>query len=129
MASLAKETGEGVQTTDMAADETPRSGVFHKMSNSASSTEALRFWRSKKDASQDFSLQERETPSSDEQSPDIENGTSTEYRAYKRRWFGLAQLTLMNIMVSWGVSQLQAAYLWTITSRDFRPLYSLRQTG
>ncbi|UKZ92795.1 uncharacterized protein TrAFT101_007731 [Trichoderma asperellum] len=102
MASLAKETGEGVQTTDMAADETPRSGVFHKMSNSASSTEALRFWRSKKDASQDFSLQERETPSSDEQSPDIENGTSTEYRAYKRRWFGLAQLTLMNIMVSWG---------------------------
>lgn len=111
MASTAKEIGEGVQPTDMAADETPRSGVFHKMSNSASSTEALRFWRSKKDSSQDFSLQERETPSTDEQHPDIENGTSTEYRTYKRRWFGLAQLTLMNIMVSWGVSQVQVTYL------------------
>lgn len=105
MDSIAKETGEAAQTTDMLADDTPRSGVFHKMSNSASSTEPLRFWRSKKDSSQDFSLQERETPSSDEQSPDIEIGTSTEYRTYKRRWFGLAQLTLMNIMVSWGVSQ------------------------
>jgi hypothetical protein len=105
MDSIAKETGETAQTTEMAADDTPRSGVFHKMSSSASSTEALRFWRSKKDSSQDFSLQERETPSSDEQNPDIEIGTSTEYRTYKRRWFGLAQLTLMNIMVSWGVSQ------------------------
>ncbi|PHH63894.1 hypothetical protein CDD81_5342 [Ophiocordyceps australis] len=29
------------------------------------------------------------------------NGTSTEYRTYKRRWFGLVQLTLMNIVISW----------------------------
>jgi hypothetical protein len=112
MASTAKEIGGGVETTTMVAnetDDTPRSGVFHKLSNSASSTDALRFWRSKKDSSQDFSLQEqeRETPSSDEQNPDIENGTSTEYRTYKRRWFGLIQLTLMNIMVSWGVSQVK----------------------
>ncbi|KZL64386.1 major facilitator superfamily transporter [Colletotrichum incanum] len=28
-------------------------------------------------------------------------GTTTEYRTYKRRWFGLAQLTLLNIVVSW----------------------------
>ncbi|GKT86229.1 LOW QUALITY PROTEIN: major facilitator superfamily transporter [Colletotrichum tofieldiae] len=28
-------------------------------------------------------------------------GTATEYRTYKRRWFGLAQLTLLNIVVSW----------------------------
>lgn len=26
------------------------------------------------------------------------------YRTYKRRWLGLAQLTLMNIIVSWDVS-------------------------
>lgn len=104
MASTAKETGEVIETAMATTDETPRSGVFHKLSNSASSTEALRFWRSKKDSSQEFSLQERDTISSDEPSPDVENGTSTEYRTYKRRWFGLIQLTLMNIMVSWGVS-------------------------
>ena len=27
-----------------------------------------------------------------------------EYKVYKRRWFGLAQLTLLNIIVSWDVS-------------------------
>ena len=26
------------------------------------------------------------------------------YRVYKRRWFGLAQLVLLNIIVSWDVS-------------------------
>lgn len=26
------------------------------------------------------------------------------YKVYKRRWFGLAQLTLLNIIVSWDVS-------------------------
>ncbi|KAL7933053.1 major facilitator superfamily domain-containing protein [Trichoderma chlorosporum] len=107
MASTAKETGEGItatasDTTMAQLAETPRSGVFHKLSNSASSTEALRFWRSKKDSSQEFSLQERDTISSEERNADVENGTSTEYRTYKRRWFGLIQLTLMNIMVSWG---------------------------
>ena len=29
---------------------------------------------------------------------------STEYRVYKRRWFGLFQLVLLNIIVSWDVS-------------------------
>ena len=28
----------------------------------------------------------------------------THYRVYKRRWFGLVQLVLLNIVVSWGVS-------------------------
>lgn len=28
----------------------------------------------------------------------------TEYKVYKRRWFGLVQLTLLNIIVSWDVS-------------------------
>ena len=26
-----------------------------------------------------------------------------EYKVYKRRWFGLGQLILLNIVVSWGV--------------------------
>ncbi len=29
----------------------------------------------------------------------------TEYKVYKRRWFGLVQLTLLNIIVSWDVSK------------------------
>jgi FLVCR family MFS transporter 7 len=28
----------------------------------------------------------------------------THYRVYKRRWFGLCQLVLLNIVVSWDVS-------------------------
>ena len=28
-----------------------------------------------------------------------------EYKVYKRRWFGLVQLTLLNIIVSWDVSR------------------------
>lgn len=30
--------------------------------------------------------------------------TSTTYRVYKRRFWGLAQLVLLNIVVSWDVS-------------------------
>ena len=32
------------------------------------------------------------------------NGRRTEYRVYKIRWFGLTQLILLNIVVSWDVS-------------------------
>ena len=32
------------------------------------------------------------------------NGAHTEYRVYKVRWFGLSQLILLNIVVSWDVS-------------------------
>lgn len=32
------------------------------------------------------------------------NAPVTEYKVYKRRWFGLMQLTLLNIIVSWDVS-------------------------
>jgi hypothetical protein len=40
-----------------------------------------------------------------------------EYKVYKRRWFGLVQLVLLNIVVSWDVSCPQPC------SR--KPLYSL----
>lgn len=43
-----------------------------------------------------------------ESRPDADNanedGTYQFYRVYKRRWFGLVQLTLLNIIVSWDVS-------------------------
>lgn len=32
------------------------------------------------------------------------DGDGTVYKVYKRRWFGLIQLTLLNIVVSWDVS-------------------------
>lgn len=62
-----------------------------------------RFWRKQKLGSRDFTLQERRATGEAEESS-IRQGVSTEYRTYKRRWFGLAQLTLMNIIVSWDVS-------------------------
>lgn len=47
-----------------------------------------------------------ETPE-DNTSPPVRlesNDIQVEYRLYKRRWFGLVQLVLLNIMGSWGVS-------------------------
>ncbi len=38
------------------------------------------------------------------------NGEHTEYRVYKIRWFGLAQLILLNIVVSWDVSSPHLQY-------------------
>lgn len=68
-----------------------------------------RFWRKQKLGSRDFTLQERRATGEGEgdveaEEGSIRQGVSTEYRTYKRRWFGLAQLTLMNIIVSWDVS-------------------------
>lgn len=71
-----------------------------------------RFWRKQKLGSGDYTLEERTTTETAEGDGDgggsdsVNEGVSTEYRTYKRRWFGLAQLTLMNIIVSWDVSHL-----------------------
>lgn len=35
----------------------------------------------------------------------LENVSTVEYKVYKRRWFGLLQLTLLNIIVSWDVRE------------------------
>lgn len=72
-----------------------------------------RFWRSTKLGSQDFSLSSRNGDQPPAASP------ATEYRTYKRRWFGLVQLTLMNIVVSWDVSLLHLIY---VTSIQLQPL-------
>ncbi|KAH7151881.1 major facilitator superfamily domain-containing protein [Dactylonectria estremocensis] len=66
-----------------------------------------RFWRKQKLGSGDYTLEERNTNDTVEAeaeggaSDSVTEGVSTEYRTYKRRWFGLLQLTLMNIIVSW----------------------------
>ncbi|KFA53151.1 hypothetical protein S40293_03116 [Stachybotrys chartarum IBT 40293] len=58
------------------------------------------FWRATKIPSNDMDLQHV----SDATAAHGEAGAGTvvvPYRTYKRRWFGLAQLVLMNIVVSW----------------------------
>ena len=40
------------------------------------------------------------------------NGGHTVYRAYKIRWFGLTQLILLNIVVSWDVSTIHLQCPW-----------------
>ncbi|KAF7558543.1 hypothetical protein G7046_g5607 [Stylonectria norvegica] len=71
-----------------------------------------RWWRGKKLGSRDYGLHERANFESAVEvtsngsgnggaAGSLNEGASVEYRTYKRRWFGLAQLTLMNIIVSW----------------------------
>jgi FLVCR family MFS transporter 7 len=63
-----------------------------------------RFWSGKavKLSSRDYSVPENPEDGVElEGATSISRGEHSEYRVYKRRWFGLAQLTLMNIMVSW----------------------------
>jgi hypothetical protein len=40
------------------------------------------------------------------------SGRTQRFKVYKRRWFGLLQLTLMNIIVSWDVSTTETAVLF-----------------
>ncbi len=48
-----------------------------------------------------------EHPGTDRRLTDSSTATpATGYRTYKRRWFGLVQLVLMNIVVSWCVSSI-----------------------
>ncbi len=56
----------------------------------------------KRHGSQYYTLQTRSVGTEgDEASSHVQ---MAEYRTYKRRWFGLLQLILMNIIVSWDVS-------------------------
>ena len=54
--------------------------------------------------SQDITLRQRVDNEDEGAIGSVANAVTTEYRTYKRRWFGLIQLTLMNIIVSWDVS-------------------------
>lgn len=64
--------------------------------NSTDNRGARRFPRMGLDA-----LLHESRPSSGELDRD---GTAQFYKVYKRRWFGVVQLTLLNIIVSWDVS-------------------------
>lgn len=39
----------------------------------------------------------------EERNREVQHGGHTQYRVYKRRFFGLTQLVLLNIIVSWDV--------------------------
>lgn len=71
---------------------------------------AHKFWRRHGDklrlGSQDITMRERSGNDADADAS-VAEGQTHEYRTYKRRWFGLVQLTLMNLIVSWDVSHYQ----------------------
>lgn len=46
-----------------------------------------------------------------------EDGTVEFFKVYKRRWFGLIQLTLLNIVVSWDVSSIYFIKFASFTRR------------
>ncbi|POR33848.1 Major facilitator superfamily domain-containing protein 7 [Tolypocladium paradoxum] len=66
-----------------------------------------RFWH-RKLGSQDYTMYEPTVGENGAVDAEREGGVAsrpwTGYRTYKRRWFGLVQLTLMNIVVSWDAS-------------------------
>ena len=53
----------------------------------------------------------RSMPDGDEDA--LANGQHVVYRVYKIRWFGLTQLILLNIIVSWDVSRIVTAIQYT----------------
>ena len=53
----------------------------------------------------------RSIPEGDEAA--LANGENVVYRVYKIRWFGLTQLILLNIIVSWDVSRISTLTQYT----------------
>lgn len=92
-------------------------GLLRIMSSSSSNNEADggRWSRVKRLASGNYTLRERpsgpDSEAAGERAASVDDGVEvTTYRTYKRRWFGLIQLTLMNIVVSWDVSSPRRAW-------------------
>jgi len=48
-----------------------------------------------------------------------DRGQHVEYRVYKIRWFGLTQLILLNIVVSWDVSRSTELHMYEVSMTDF----------
>lgn len=74
----------------------------------------------------DVHIEQLRTQSSGEQTGDVEVHDATVYRTYKRRWFGLLQLVLLNIIVSWDVSLSTCLHLPTLTDSVVAHLLSCR---
>lgn len=65
-----------------------------------------------------------------ERSPDAEQGSRPIYKVYKRRFWGLAQLVLLNIVVSWDVcASLLFAFRLIHISIDFTCALTLVYSG
>lgn len=54
----------------------------------------------------------------------IQDGSVVFYKIYKRRWFGLVELTLLSLLVSWEVSLTLSSCLILISDLPF-PSFSL----
>lgn len=57
----------------------------------------------------------------------VAEGQFTDYRTYRRRWFGLVQLTLLNIIVSWDVSSASIIILYCCRLEVFSTQYNPRR--
>jgi hypothetical protein len=101
---------KGIAENDIKVTETNDSG------NSVGEVEALHDLRSDDellgDAEQGQGRVSRENGTPADRTPQLNDGTTEEsagnsggeYKVYKRRWFGLVQLVLLNIIVSWDAS-------------------------
>ncbi len=90
---------------------------------------------SKNGSAQDVELEETETmrtgtgavpPGADPNAPTAGAAGAVEYRVYKRRWFGLVQLALLNIIVSWDVSNDDSIPLASTCYGSLRPATRVR---
>lgn len=103
--------------------------IMSSNSTSAGSQDGFASWFKKHGGkhrlgSQDISMRERGNEQED--GDGVVEGTR-EYRVYKRRWFGLVQLTLMNIVVSWDVSFYESVLKGGILIRSVAHLCPCRQ--
>lgn len=58
----------------------------------------------------------------------IQDGSVVFYKVYKRRWFGLVELTLLSLLVSWEVSLTLSSCL-NLVSNIPLPSFSLQYTS
>ena len=108
--------------TALRTDEDPREdGRFPDTDDVAGAGVELRHSRSPVLKEPGNILREHEARESAEGGAEVH-----EYRVYKRRWFGLVQLTLLNIIVSWDVSYMlyysRAPFERGAAGRPIRPV-------
>jgi hypothetical protein len=77
------------------------------------------------DVKSNSDIHEMSAPSSPERPAPPQMDTPETYRTYKRRWFGLIQLVLLNAVVSWNVCALIQNEVSVGHSSDMRVVVSL----
>ena len=128
-------------TSDMSARPKPTTNVlgtgqgWTELKEDGGRVRHLLLHDSKNGSAQDVELQETETmrtgsgaadPGADQNASTAGTPGAVEYRVYKRRWFGLVQLALLNIIVSWDVSHDDSLPLPSTCNDFLRPAARVR---